>query len=160
MRAAEGLESIVYIALLLIFVPQHSYVANGVGGKNNAVVIDMGTPAPAPGAAPAPAAAEKKNNDTLFGPNIGVLGGGPDWTESGEKSSDVLTPDIVKGWIAKSKEVSVRFLSGVLGRALRVLPLLSGEAVVYQGYFNGRMMNAPDIRTNAARPNGRRSAPR
>ena len=41
-----------------------------------------------------------------------VLGGGPAWTESSEKSSDVLTPDIVKNWIAKSKEVSLS--SGVL----------------------------------------------
>ena len=103
----------------------------------NAVVIDMGTPASAPGAAPAPTAPEKKNNDTLFGPNIGVLGGGPDWTESGEKSSDVLTPDIVKGWIAKSKEVSVRFPSGVPGRALRLPPLSSGEAVVCWGISTG-----------------------
>ena len=74
--------------------------------QQNPVVIDMGTPAPALGAAPTPAAPEKKGNDTLFGPNIGVLGGGPAWTESSEKSSDVLTPDIVKNWIAKSKEVS------------------------------------------------------
>ena len=76
--------------------------------QNNAVVIDMGTPA-APGAAATPGTApatDKKTSDTLFGPNIGVLGGGPAWTESGEKSSDVLTPDIVKNWIAKSKEVS------------------------------------------------------
>ena len=77
--------------------------------QNNAVVIDMGTPAApgaaaaAPGTTPVP---DKKASDTLFGPNIGVLGGGPAWTESGEKSSDVLTPDIVKNWIAKSKEVS------------------------------------------------------
>ena len=76
------------------------------------VVIDMGTPAPpaaaqGPGTAQAAAATPgSKGNDTLFGPNIGVLGGGPEWTESQEKSSDVLTPEIVKGWIAKSKEVS------------------------------------------------------
>ncbi|PIL23552.1 hypothetical protein GSI_14865 [Ganoderma sinense ZZ0214-1] len=74
--------------------------------SQNAVVVDMSTPAPAPAAAPAAATATTSSkSDTLFGPNIGVLGGGPEWTESQEKSSDVLTPEIVKGWIAKSKEV-------------------------------------------------------
>ena len=84
------------------------------------VVIDMGTPAPpaAQGTAQAAAATPgSKGNDTLFGPNIGVLGGGPEWTESQEKSSDVLTPEIVKGWIAKSKEVSDSVLSGLWERS-------------------------------------------
>lgn len=53
---------------------------------------------------------EKKKQDTLFGPNIGIVSGGPDWTErtSDGKLVDELTPEIVKGWIAKSKEVSRR----------------------------------------------------
>lgn len=82
----------------------------------NAVVIDMGTPAPAAegtgvtAAATAPPAS--KTNDTLFGPNIGVLGGGPEWAESPDKSQDVLTPEVVKGWIAKSKQVSSPVIVG------------------------------------------------
>lgn len=58
-----------------------------------------------------------KKSDTLFGPNIGILATGPAWTESGNTLADdkenekklavdPLTPEIVKGWIAKSKEVS------------------------------------------------------
>lgn len=55
-----------------------------------------------------------KNKDTLFGPNIGVVSVGPDWCESKDKlpqSEDELTPEIVKSWIAKSREVSTHFLS-------------------------------------------------
>jgi hypothetical protein len=51
-------------------------------------------------------AAPKKKQDTLFGPNIGIVARGPEWTESREKVIDELTPEIVKGWIAKSKQVS------------------------------------------------------
>ncbi len=60
--------------------------------------------------------------DTLFGPNIGVLGGGPEWAESPEKSQDVLTPEVVKGWIAKSKQVSSPVVVGndCCGRVLRL----------------------------------------
>ncbi|KAH9847448.1 hypothetical protein C2E23DRAFT_848506 [Lenzites betulinus] len=97
----------------------------------NAVVIDMGTPAPAAGTGAgagttAPPAA--KANDTLFGPNIGVLGGGPEWTESPEKSQDVLTPEIVKGWIAKSKQThysttTLQALVNLKRPTLRLSPL-------------------------------------
>ncbi len=48
---------------------------------------------------------EKKKQDTLFGPNIGIVSGGPEWTERSDKPLDELTPEIVKTWIAKSKEV-------------------------------------------------------
>ena len=103
--------------------------------SQNAVVIDMATPAPAPAAAPAAAtsatATTSSKSDTLFGPNIGVLGSGPDWAESQEKSSDVLTPEIVKGWIAKSKEVSVSVLFGaweVVYAHLPTSPASSSEA--------------------------------
>ncbi|KAI8976683.1 hypothetical protein BD414DRAFT_496235 [Trametes punicea] len=100
----------------------------------NAVVIDMGTPAPAPAAGnAAPAAATtsptaQKSNDTLFGPNIGVLGGGPEWTENHEKNEDVLTPDIVKGWIAKSKQThysttTLQALVNLKRPTLRLSPL-------------------------------------
>lgn len=64
-----------------------------------------------------------KNKDTLFGPNIGVVSSGPGWTcletdknharagkdgneKDSDDSGDELTPEIVRGWIAKSKEVS------------------------------------------------------
>jgi hypothetical protein len=59
--------------------------------------------------------ANNKKQDTLFGPNIGVIASGPAWTEANEKKSseDQLTPEIVKGWITKSKEVNK--LSGVVG---------------------------------------------
>ena len=48
-----------------------------------------------------------KKHDTLFGPNIGIVSSGPDWTEASRDKSlvDELTPEIVKGWVAKSKEV-------------------------------------------------------
>ena len=48
-----------------------------------------------------------KKHDTLFGPNIGIVSSGPEWTEASRDKSlvDELTPDIVKGWVAKSKEV-------------------------------------------------------
>jgi hypothetical protein len=71
-------------------------------------------------------AAPKKKQDTLFGPNIGIVARGPEWTESREKVIDELTPEIVKGWIAKSKQVSpvslaafLRFLSSSLLRRSR-----------------------------------------
>lgn len=91
----------------------------------NAVVIDMGTPASPAGAgatATTTTPAPRKPSDTLFGPNIGVLGGGPDWTENHEKNQDVLTPEIVKGWIAKSKQVSAPVQSR-LRSPLALLPL-------------------------------------
>jgi hypothetical protein len=52
--------------------------------------------------------ATKKKSDTLFGPNIGIISGGPAWTEAvrGKKQPvDELTVDVVKGWIEKSKQV-------------------------------------------------------
>ncbi|KAG7095477.1 hypothetical protein E1B28_006216 [Marasmius oreades] len=51
---------------------------------------------------------DKKIPDSLFGPNIGVISGGPSWTVATEKKvlKDELTMDIVKTWIEKSKEPS------------------------------------------------------
>jgi len=48
-----------------------------------------------------------KKHDTLFGPNIGIVSSGPEWTEASRDKSlvDELTPEIVKSWVAKSKEV-------------------------------------------------------
>lgn len=58
------------------------------------------------GAAPKDAKPPKKH-DTLFGPNIGIVSSGPEWTEISQDKTlvDELTPEIVKGWVAKSKEV-------------------------------------------------------
>lgn len=64
-------------------------------------------------------AASKKKQDTLFGPNIGIVARGPEWTESREKVIDELTPEVVKAWIAKSKEVSRHScVHSILGRGL------------------------------------------
>ncbi|KAI0792331.1 hypothetical protein C8Q75DRAFT_792039 [Abortiporus biennis] len=49
---------------------------------------------------------DKKKQDTLFGPNIGIVSSGPEWTERKEKPVDELTPEIVKRWIEKSKETN------------------------------------------------------
>ena len=56
--------------------------------------------------------AKEKKQDTLFGPNIGIVSGGPKWTDADiakKTASDELTPDIVKGWVEKSKDVRVSF---------------------------------------------------
>ena len=51
--------------------------------------------------------AKDKKQDTLFGPNIGIVSPGPDWASKvAEKAkTDELTPEIVRNWIEKSKEV-------------------------------------------------------
>lgn len=50
---------------------------------------------------------EKKEKESLFGPNIGIVSNGPSWTVSHEKKvlSDELTQDVVKNWVEKSKNV-------------------------------------------------------
>lgn len=52
---------------------------------------------------------DSKDVNTLFGPNIGIMDAGPKWTEPlGEKvGQDEITPDVVKVWIDKSKEVRI-----------------------------------------------------
>lgn len=52
-----------------------------------------------------------KKHDTLFGPNIGIVSSGPEWTEISQDKTlvDELTPEIVKGWLAKSKEVGIEY---------------------------------------------------
>ncbi|KAI0739062.1 hypothetical protein C8Q80DRAFT_1203747 [Daedaleopsis nitida] len=93
------------------------------------VVVDMNALAAPASTAQAPAAlGSTPKNDTLFGPNIGVLGAGPAWTERAEKSEDVLTPEIVKGWIAKSKEThysttTLQALVNLKRPTLRLSPL-------------------------------------
>lgn len=72
---------------------------NGV--TTGAVVINMGD------VPQASKDTDKKTQDSLFGPNIGVVNSGPAWTSVNEKKvlSDELTQDVVKSWIEKSKEV-------------------------------------------------------
>jgi hypothetical protein len=57
--------------------------------------------------APKDSAKPPKKHDTLFGPNLGIVSSGPEWTEISQDKTvvDELTPEIVKGWVAKSKEV-------------------------------------------------------
>ncbi|CDO70530.1 hypothetical protein BN946_scf184569.g73 [Trametes cinnabarina] len=111
-----------------------SRAATEMATHNNAVILNMGTPAPpatagdAGNAAATTPSTTQKSNDTLFGPNIGLLGGGPDWTESHEKNQDVLTPEIVKGWIAKSKQThysttTLQALVNLKRPTLRLSPL-------------------------------------
>ena len=63
-------------------------------------------------AVPKDATKPPKKHDTLFGPNIGIVCSGPEWTEASQDKTvvDELTPDIVKGWVAKSKEVRWQFV--------------------------------------------------
>lgn len=74
-------------------------------------VINMGDLLPPP-AADRVQPTDKKKQDTLFGPSIGIVNPGPDWAEQkieqGEKAQlqDVLTRELVKSWVEKSKEVS------------------------------------------------------
>jgi hypothetical protein len=59
---------------------------------------------------------KKKKEESLFGPHIGQVAPGPEWTEREvsedspskelEGGGEKLTPEIVQGWIAKSKETS------------------------------------------------------
>jgi hypothetical protein len=73
-------------------------------------------------AAPKDSTKPPKKHDTLFGPNIGIVSSGPEWTEISQDKTlvDELTPEIVKGWVAKSKEVRpgtrlVRWSPGLTG---------------------------------------------
>ena len=75
--------------------------------QQDAVVITMGDLNLNATDAPSASSASRKKQDTLFGPNIGIVSRGPEWTETREKVIDELTPDVVRGWIAKSKEVSL-----------------------------------------------------
>ena len=78
--------------------------------QQEAVVINMADLTISPTEAASAANQNKKKQDTLFGPNIGIVARGPEWTETREKVIDELTPDIVRGWIAKSKEVCNHFI--------------------------------------------------
>ncbi|KAF8962629.1 hypothetical protein BDZ97DRAFT_1662708 [Flammula alnicola] len=75
---------------------------------------------------------DKKSSEPLFGPSIGSVTSGPAWTLSSEKKvvTDELTPDIVSGWIEKSKEPSqptttLQALVNLKRPTLRLSPLAS-----------------------------------
>lgn len=58
---------------------------------------------------PGGVASENKSKlETLFGPALGAVQPAPDWTNvktSAKEVADELTPEIVRSWIAKSKDV-------------------------------------------------------
>jgi len=78
---------------------------------------------------------KKTTHDSLFGPNIGVVSSGPAWTAASEKkvlTADELTPDIVTGWVAKSKEASqptttLQALVNLKRPTIRLSPLTSED---------------------------------
>lgn len=53
----------------------------------------------------------EKRQETLFGPNIGIVGDGPAWAQSADAKkgtpADCITPEIVRRWVETSKEVHV-----------------------------------------------------
>jgi len=58
-------------------------------------------------ARPAPAAEASKKDDTLFGPGVGIIPAGPGWAGStASPSKDEISPEVIKSWMAKSKDVS------------------------------------------------------
>ena len=95
--------------------------ATNMAQQQEAVVINMGDLNLNSPEATSPSSSKKKQ-DTLFGPNIGIVARGPEWTETREKAIDELTPDIVRGWIAKSKEVSLVHLDHCRCLERRTLP--------------------------------------
>ncbi|KAI0261653.1 hypothetical protein BC834DRAFT_462584 [Gloeopeniophorella convolvens] len=77
-------------------------------------------------------ARKEKKQDTLFGPNIGIVSDGPAWAQSEEvrkgNPSDTLTPDIVKRWVEISKEsiqptTTLQALVNLKRPTLRLSPL-------------------------------------
>lgn len=91
----------------------------------------MADPAPT-----TPLAGDKKDNkDTLFGPNIGIVGAGPEWaSDPSEKKSakkdsekvdeDELTPEIVKEWMKRSSDVRILLF---VFRAVMVTSVVAGS---------------------------------
>ncbi|KAF8841462.1 hypothetical protein BDN67DRAFT_989782 [Paxillus ammoniavirescens] len=71
-----------------------------------------------------------KNQETLFGPNIGVVNTAPKWAQSMGKqvTAENLSSDIIKTWIARSKEPShptttLQALVNLKRPTLRLVPL-------------------------------------
>lgn len=87
-------------------------------GTRDAVVINMG------------ASDRESKQDTLFGPNIGVVNTTIPWAQSVTKrtSEDSLSPEVIKSWIAKSKQPSqptttLQALVNLKRPTLRLVPL-------------------------------------
>ncbi|KIJ37016.1 hypothetical protein M422DRAFT_260663 [Sphaerobolus stellatus SS14] len=85
-----------------------------------------------------PQTTEKKKQDTLFGPSIGMVDAGPLWANETVSSSekqpiqDVLTPDLVKNWVEKAKEGSqptttLQALVNLKRPTLRLSPIIHDE---------------------------------
>ncbi|KAF8155672.1 hypothetical protein B0H34DRAFT_789768 [Crassisporium funariophilum] len=75
---------------------------------------------------------DKKSSEPLFGPSIGSVSSGPAWTMNGDKKvvTDELTPEIVSGWVEKSKEplqptTTLQALVNLKRPTLRLSPLAS-----------------------------------
>lgn len=106
--------------------PTDAQPATAMAQPSDAVVINMADLSiTSPGDS---STSTKKKQDTLFGPNIGIVAKGPEWTESREKTIDELTPEIVRGWIAKSKEANqatttLQALVNLKRPSLRLTPL-------------------------------------
>jgi hypothetical protein len=88
---------------------QTSRTATSMARTNTreAVIINMGFVGDTP--------KKDKKQETLFGPNIGVVSSTPQWTQSmGQKvPADTISSHIVQNWITRSKEV-FRSLSRIL----------------------------------------------
>lgn len=76
---------------------------NGTG----AVIVNMGTVNGADNSNPSNTK-DRKMQDSLFGPSVGVVSSGPAWANVVEKKvlTDELTPEVIRSWVDKSKEVS------------------------------------------------------
>ncbi|KAG7441090.1 uncharacterized protein BT62DRAFT_982873 [Guyanagaster necrorhizus] len=103
-------------------------------GNVSGTVVNHGYPSPT----------GKKHPDSLFGPNIGIVSSGPAWTTNREKKvlADELTPDVVRGWIEKSKVASeptttLQALVNLKRPTLRLSPLASGEDTVPDNHHHG-----------------------
>jgi hypothetical protein len=79
----------------------------GAGGSNDA---NTATPDNTPRnmSSTTTSSGRKTTQEPLFGPNIGLVSSGPSWAVTHEKKvvTDDLTPDVVKGWVEKSKQTS------------------------------------------------------
>ncbi|KAK0474152.1 hypothetical protein IW261DRAFT_1499022 [Armillaria novae-zelandiae] len=113
--------------------------ATATASPINATVINLAPPPPLP-----PVEKGKKHPDSLFGPNIGIVSSGPAWTTNKEKKvlADELTPDVVRGWIEKSKVASeptttLQALVNLKRPTLRLSPLSSGEDSVPDNHHHG-----------------------
>lgn len=85
--------------------------------------------------------ADRKTLEPLFGPNIGAVSSGPAWTGyvdkdkkvlgggyTGPSSSDELTPEVINGWVEKSKDptqptTTLQALVNLKRPSLRLVPL-------------------------------------